>query len=167
MQDHGQNSHSPVLQLGNTLRILGCDRLGEVFHQTVMPLSYTPRRMAPLPPPSIAPDQLLEAQNQKIHLAILESDHNAYNEETRKEIRAALKKIQVSAAEDDDLTEEQIGTFKAGEGKWGSCIRIVDPAAMQTVEAGVKRIFWAKENMHMDDVRKYASLKRMIMIFMG
>ena len=54
-------------------------------------------------------------------------------EETRKEIRAALKKIQVSQQEDDELPEEQIGTFKAGEGKWGSCIRIVDPSSLNTV----------------------------------
>ncbi|CAD7967230.1 unnamed protein product [Amoebophrya sp. A25] len=118
---------------GNSLRILAIERLGEVFHQSVMPLSYTPRRMAPLPPPSISPDQLLEANNQKIHLALLESDHNAYNEETRAEIRAALKKIQVSPEEEEDLSEEQIGTFKAGEGKWGSCIRIVDPTQLATV----------------------------------
>ncbi|CAD7967800.1 unnamed protein product [Amoebophrya sp. A120] len=118
---------------GNTLRILSIERLGEIFHQQVMPLSYTPRRMAPLPPPSIAPDQLLEAHNQKIHLAVLEADHNAYNEETRQEIRAALKKIQVNNNEEEDLPEEQIGTFKAGEGKWGSCIRIVDPTQLATV----------------------------------
>lgn len=60
----------------------------------------------------------MEHQNKPIMLAILEADHNAYNEETKREIRGALKKIKVSQHEDeDDLPEEQIGTFKAGEGR--------------------------------------------------
>jgi len=124
----------------NELRIVSCDRLGEIFNQTVMPLSYTPRRFVPLPSPLLAPEQALHQENEAIMLAILEADHNAYNEETKREIRAALKKIKLTArAEDanedeqDDLPESQIGTFKAGEGKWGSCIRIVDPARQHTV----------------------------------
>lgn len=80
-------------------------------------------------------------------LAVLEADHNAYNEETKREIRAALKKIRLTRTVDDDLDdvknegdddeedlpESQVGTFKAGEGKWGSCVRIVNPASLSAV----------------------------------
>merc|ERR1719375_324760 len=125
---------------GNTLRIISCDRLGELFNQNVMPLSYTPRRFVPLPPATL-PTQG-HAANEAIMLAVLEADHNAYNEETKREIRAALKKIKLTRAADDDLDdvkqegdedeedlpESQVGTFKAGEGKWGSCVRVVNPS---------------------------------------
>ncbi|CAK9020807.1 unnamed protein product, partial [Durusdinium trenchii] len=40
---------------GNTLRILACERLGELFNHTVMNLSYTPRRFVPLPPAVLPP----------------------------------------------------------------------------------------------------------------
>ena len=123
-----------------TLRIISCDRLGEVFNQSSMQLSYTPRKMVPLPPPLMAPGAALAQTDQAIMLALLESDHNAYNEETKREIRHALKKIKLSRGPDEDmdedeeeLPEDQIGTFKAGEGKWGSCVRVVDPKKLESV----------------------------------
>lgn len=123
-----------VAVAGNTLRIISCDRLGEMFNHQTMPLSYTPRSFVPLPSLSVAQNQL--TQQSKIMLAIVEADHNAYNEETKGEIRAALKKIKLTQADDepeDDLAETQVGTFKAGEGKWGSCVRIVDPERLATL----------------------------------
>lgn len=128
---------------GNTLRILACERLGELFNQTVMNLSYTPRRFVPLPPAVLPPPG--QPTTDPIMLAILEADHNAYNEETKREIRAALKKIRLTKTVDDelddvkdeddeeDLPEQQVGTFKAGEGKWGSCVRIVNPSNLLPV----------------------------------
>eukprot|EP00439_Symbiodinium_sp_Y106_P084816 s629_g26.t1 len=128
---------------GNTLRILACERLGELFNQTVMNLSYTPRRFVPLPPAVLPPPG--QPTTDPIMLAILEADHNAYNEETKREIRAALKKIRLTKTVDDelddvkdeddeeDLPEAQVGTFKAGEGKWGSCVRIVNPSNLLPV----------------------------------
>lgn len=130
---------------GNTLRIISCERLGDLFNQTVMPLSYTPRRFVPLPPATL-PTAGHNA-GEPIMLALLEADHNAYNEETKREIRAALKKIRLTRTVDDelddvkneheneeeDLPETQVGTFKAGEGKWGSCVRIVNPSNLSTV----------------------------------
>merc|ERR1719482_305946 len=128
---------------GNTLRITSCERLGELFNQTVMPLSYTPRRFVPLPPATLPTSG---ATSDPIMLAVLEADHNAYNEETKREIRAALKKIKLTRTVDDDLDdvkdeneeeedlpEAQVGTFKAGEGKWGSCVRIVNPGTLAAV----------------------------------
>ncbi|CAJ1389864.1 unnamed protein product [Effrenium voratum] len=127
---------------GNTLRILACERLGELFNQTVMNLSYTPRRFVPLPPAVLPPPG--QPTTDPIMLAVLEADHNAYNEETKREIRAALKKIRLTKTVDDelddvkdeddeDLPEAQVGTFKAGEGKWGSCVRIVNPSTLTPV----------------------------------
>jgi splicing factor 3B subunit 3 len=129
---------------GNTLRIISCERLGELFNQTVMPLSYTPRRFVPLPPATLPTAG--HGAGDPIMLAVLEADHNAYNEETKREIRAALKKIKLTRTVDDDmddvkdeneeeedLPEAQVGTFKAGEGKWGSCVRIVNPANLSAV----------------------------------
>ena len=34
--------------------------------------------------------------------------------------------------QNEELPETQIGTFKAGEGKWGSCVRVLDPVTQQT-----------------------------------
>jgi splicing factor 3B subunit 3 len=117
----------------NTLRILAIERLGEVFHQQQIELAYTPRKFVPLPPP-LPPAQALNQRSQVIYLAMLEADHNAYNEETKREIRSALQKIQLGEDKDDeDLPETQIGTFKAGEGKWGSCVRVLDPLTQQSV----------------------------------
>ncbi|CAK0850913.1 unnamed protein product [Prorocentrum cordatum] len=110
-----------------------------------MPLSYTPRRFVPLPP-AVLPSAGHGAGD-PIMLAVLEADHNAYNEETKREIRAALKKIKLTRAADDelddvkdeneneeeDLPEAQVGTFKAGEGKWGSCVRIINPSNLSAV----------------------------------
>eukprot|EP00746_Dinoflagellata_sp_MGD_P091760 gnl/MRDRNA2_/MRDRNA2_36348_c0_seq1.p1 gnl/MRDRNA2_/MRDRNA2_36348_c0~~gnl/MRDRNA2_/MRDRNA2_36348_c0_seq1.p1 ORF type:complete len:1184 (-),score=253.37 gnl/MRDRNA2_/MRDRNA2_36348_c0_seq1:15-3260(-) len=129
---------------GNTLRIITCERLGELFNQTVMNLSYTPRRFVPLPPAVMPSGGGIHNENDPIMLAVLEADHNAYNEETKREIRAALKKIRLTRTLDDDdvkqedeeeedLPESQVGTFKAGEGKWGSCVRIVNPVQLSTV----------------------------------
>jgi splicing factor 3B subunit 3 len=116
----------------NTLRILAIERLGEVFHQQSIELSYTPRKFVPLPPP-LPPAQALSRQSQAIYLAMLEADHNAYNEETKREIRSALQNITLTENDqNEELPETQIGTFKAGEGKWGSCVRVLDPVTQQT-----------------------------------
>jgi len=111
----------------------------------VMPLSYTPRRFVPLPPAQLP--SAGHGAGDPIMLAVLEADHNAYNEETKREIRAALKKIKLTRAadeelddvkdenenEEEDLPEAQVGTFKAGEGKWGSCVRIINPSNLSAV----------------------------------
>lgn len=33
--------------------------------------------------------------------------------------------------DEDELAEDQVGTFRAGPGKWGSCIRVVHPFAVR------------------------------------
>ncbi|CEM36001.1 unnamed protein product [Vitrella brassicaformis CCMP3155] len=38
-----------------------------------------------------------------------------------------IKTEDVVRKEEEDLPETQVGMFRAGEGKWGSCIRVIDP----------------------------------------
>lgn len=154
---------------GRDLRIFQCGSITGVFSQTTLPLTYTPRKLCVLPPPSPAMDTMLAASlgppaspippNQAV-LAVVEADHGVYDEATRQEIAAALKRIDMtesgegkdeeesddmeikedsketdSSTADDEppLPEDQVGTFRADAGKWGSCIRIVHPSASQTV----------------------------------
>ncbi|PFH38689.1 putative splicing factor 3b, subunit 3 [Besnoitia besnoiti] len=143
---------------GGSLRIFRCQRLGETFSQTVLPLSFTPRAMTALPHlPATEPHDTLnpaagdvEPARRTAALAIVEADHNAYDESTKAEIRRALKGIKVNQEEEEekeetddmqleekeqqDLPEDLYGTFKAGEGKWGSCIRIVNPLMATTMD---------------------------------
>ena len=53
----------------NTLRILALEKLGAVFNQAAYPLDFTPRKFI-LHPESAS-------------LVIIETDHNAYTEETK------------------------------------------------------------------------------------
>ncbi|KAF4748606.1 Splicing factor 3B subunit 3 [Perkinsus olseni] len=120
------------------LRIVSVERLNETFNQVMVPLSYTGRKFLPLPPPKLLSGQVDAAQmDNRIMLAVMEADHNTYNEETKTEIREALKKIKVDAGEEGDAdvdppAESQVGTYIAGQGKWGSCIRVVDPLTAST-----------------------------------
>ena len=98
----------------NTLRIFMIERLGEVFHSNVVPLRYTPRKM-----------EINPATKQII---ILESEHNSFPVENRQKIRQAI-----DSQENDELDEYKIGTPKAGEGVWASCVRVFDPLKLETI----------------------------------
>ena len=50
---------------GNTLRIVAPERYGELFNQTSVPLSYSPRRMV--------------VHEESKNLIIIESDNRAYS----------------------------------------------------------------------------------------
>ena len=113
-----------------TLKILGVDKINPdtVFSEQRLPLAYTPRRLLPLPPCNMAPGQAI-----RIMLAITEADHNAYNEETKREIKAQLRSLGGEAMEVEDGGMDAIGSAMAGQGKWGSCLRVVDPINASTV----------------------------------
>ena len=53
----------------NTLRILALEKLGAIFNQNSYPLDFTPRRFVVHPETN--------------HLILIETDHNAYTEETK------------------------------------------------------------------------------------
>jgi splicing factor 3B subunit 3 len=98
---------------GYNFTIITINRFGEIFTQNVVPLRYTPRKM------------LIHQENN--HIVILESEQNSM---TKVEKDAFKKRIAEQTGDDEylNLNEEQIGVPYAGEGKWASCIRILDPS---------------------------------------
>ena len=98
--------------MNNTLRIFYFERLGELFNQTTIPLRYTPRKMVFHP----------ETNN----IIIIESDHNSYSKREKEMIKQEIANM----TKDNEylkVKEDQIGTPYAGEGRWGSCIRMIEP----------------------------------------
>ncbi|CAH1779239.1 unnamed protein product [Owenia fusiformis] len=119
----------------NTLRILALEKLGAVFNQVSTPLQYTPRKFVIHP----------ETNN----LIMIETDHNAYTEETKQErkqhmaeemVEAAGEEEQELAAEmaaaflNENLPENVFGAPKAGPGMWASLIRIINPINGTTLD---------------------------------
>ncbi|XP_053201633.1 splicing factor 3B subunit 3-like isoform X1 [Panonychus citri] len=118
---------------GNTLRILSLEKLGAVFNHQSFPLEYTPRKFAVHP----------ESGN----LMIIETDHNAYTEISKKARKQQLAEEMVEAAGEaeqemaaemaaaflsEDLPENIFGAPKAGVGQWASLVRVIDPISGQT-----------------------------------
>jgi splicing factor 3B subunit 3 len=118
-----------VAVAGNTLRIVTVDNLGAMFNQTAFPLRYTPRKMCRVP-------------NTR-QLVIVETDQHEYNEAER----AALVASSSSSAperksgnsmgntgegeeeEEDEGTVMPVrGPLPPGDGKWASCIRVIEPS---------------------------------------
>ena len=95
----------------NNLRIFYVERLGEIFNQTVLPLRYTPRKI------------VINPENNNI--LTIESDINVISKTEKEDF-----KKQIALKTDDDeyikLSETQIGVPYI-EGKWASCIRMIDP----------------------------------------
>ena len=132
-----------VAVAGNTLRIVFIENLGAMYNQTTLPLRYTPRKMCRLG----ASD-----------MVIIETDHNEFNAAERAEVEkryaAALSGSAVSeggmevdqadasaqkAASEDAEEEEEEGTvlpvrgpLPATEGRWASCVRVLDVATGAT-----------------------------------
>lgn len=129
-----------VAVAGNTLRVVTIDNLGAMYNQTVHPLRYTPRKLC-----------RLGARD----LVVIEADHNEFNEAERAEVEkryaAALsgssagdmevegvaaneQKTEGASAEGDEEEEEEgtvmpvRGPVPGAEGKWASCVRILDAA---------------------------------------
>lgn len=112
----------------NTLRILALEKLGAVFNQVSFPLEYTPRKFVIHPNTS--------------NLIMIETEHNAYTEETKKQRRLQMAEEMREAAgeEEQELAKEMAEAFlnedlpenifsapKAGHGMWASVLRIMDP----------------------------------------
>eukprot|EP00656_Telonema_subtile_P000860 TRINITY_DN1040_c0_g3_i1.p1 TRINITY_DN1040_c0_g3~~TRINITY_DN1040_c0_g3_i1.p1 ORF type:complete len:1192 (-),score=391.23 TRINITY_DN1040_c0_g3_i1:125-3700(-) len=110
-----------VAVTGDTLRILGTERLGELFNQTSHPLSYTPRKFCKI---SAAPSVL----------AIIESDHNAVREQPAEE--PAAEAMEDGAEEEDEAAKAKmlIGPNKGRHGQWASCIRLMEGVNGDTLD---------------------------------
>ncbi|AFZ81043.1 CPSF A subunit region domain-containing protein [Theileria equi strain WA] len=109
---------------GNTLRIFRCTSLGETFAESQLPLTYTPRKLV------LMPSEAPSVGSLNYMLAIVESDHARYNEDQSLEIKNVHAGIELPSdyCESLDYTD-----FKAEPGKWGSCLRIVNPLTLETV----------------------------------
>lgn len=113
---------------GNTLRIITVDNLGAMFNQTVYPLRYTPRKMCRVPDSNL--------------LVIVESDHNEYTEAERLVLSAASGQpaaMETGAAAGEDEEEDEVtipirGPLPPVDGKWASCLRVMEPATGNILE---------------------------------
>lgn len=104
--------------IDNSLRIFSVDKLGDMFNQISIPLQYTPRAMA---------------YTSSNLIVTIESDHLTYPKLIRDEIKDQIYK----ATEDEEYLntpDSLIGYSKAPEGTWGSCIRVVNPATLETLD---------------------------------
>ncbi|XP_033214753.1 splicing factor 3B subunit 3-like [Belonocnema kinseyi] len=119
----------------NTLRILALEKLGAVFNQVSFPLEYTPRKFV--------------IHNDSAHLLVLETEHNAYTEETKHQRRlqmaeemqeaagaeeAAVARELAEAFLSEESNEAVFGAPRAGPGLWASLIRIIAPTTGETFE---------------------------------
>ncbi|KAL5021527.1 hypothetical protein ScPMuIL_000682 [Solemya velum] len=117
----------------NTLRILALEKLGAVFNQVSYPLQFTPRRFV--------------IHHESSNLIVIETDHNAYTDETKQQRKQQMAEEMIEAAQEDErelaaemaaaflseeLPESIFGSAKAGSGMWASCIRIINPISGET-----------------------------------
>jgi splicing factor 3B subunit 3 len=151
-----------VATIGNALRIISPERLGEVFHQELIPLRYTPRKMLVYPTTgnliTIETDhntypaliqgglrqRLLEAQ-QEPSAAAADGDSGAVKKEKEEEMETEdgektkeakmgkLEELQREQAEREE-SARVFGTEKPGVGKWASCVRLLDVNTKQTID---------------------------------
>ena len=155
--DHGCSFSSDAVQegivatAGKTLRILSVDSTGiesggsEAFNTKNVKLRYTPRQMALL--------SATDGNKRKALLCVVESDLNEIGLEARKALgidefgknsdASGNDEMEVDSDdedkneennEDEDENEEDIrdtpirGPVPAEPGRWGSCVRLLDPA---------------------------------------
>lgn len=127
---------------GTTLRIITINNLGEMFNQTTFPLRYTPRKLVRIP--------------HTRDVVIIESDMNEFNT-TEKSIQIADlsskyptllsnadrinldKAAKMSSGDEEEAQDDEEGTVypcrgptPAMEGKWASCIRILESSSGNT-----------------------------------
>ena len=105
---------------GNTLRILTVERFGEIFNQQSMKLAYTPRRAA-----------LLKQAN---CFVVLETDHNSLVADSVIKAGMEVEGREEEDEEEEEMPESVYGVHRAGQGRWASCIRVVDPVERETVQ---------------------------------
>jgi splicing factor 3B subunit 3 len=95
-----------------SLKIHCIDRLGEFFNQSSVDLRYTPRKI------------LLNPETR--HLIILESETNTLGKREKDDLRYSIAE-KTNDAEYLELEDKIIGLPYAEDGKWGSCIRMIEP----------------------------------------
>ncbi|KAI8608941.1 CPSF A subunit region-domain-containing protein [Chytriomyces sp. MP71] len=105
---------------GNSLRILLVERLSNTFNQSIIPLKFTPRRFAHHPPTNT--------------FVVIESDHMTLcPSEKEKLLKEKMNEMDESAdGVFQELPPEQFGLPRADVGKWGSCVRLINPMSMES-----------------------------------
>lgn len=130
-----------VATAGTTLRILAVEKADEAFNQTNVALRYTPRQMC-----------LLGGQ-----LAVCEADHNDIGEEEKRAVgfdasgsgkeKKDGEEMDMDMDMDDDKDEDEEededkatkatiirGPYPDNGGRWGSCVRIINPSDASTLD---------------------------------
>ncbi|KAI9277669.1 CPSF A subunit region-domain-containing protein [Umbelopsis sp. AD052] len=105
----------------NTLRIFTIDKLGVVFNQSIIPLTYTPRRFILHPATK--------------NFVVIESDHATFSPEAKRE--GLIEKERDGFEIDDEVTNLdplQFGHVRNTAGKWASCIRVISPFQGDTLQ---------------------------------
>lgn len=101
----------------NNLKIITPERLGELFNQTTLPLRYIPRKM------TIHPESH--------YLVLIESSNRSFCDRERNELK---KQLYQGNEEIMQLPEAQIGALRAPSGCWASCVRVVEPISLKTLD---------------------------------
>ena len=111
----------------NSLSISVAENIDRGSDIASLSVSYTPRRFCHLPVP-------FSEHGQSEFIAVLEAEHNAYNDETRSEIKRELSLIDLADEQPTEATSDSsVGTFMAGDRKWASCIRIINCITLESV----------------------------------
>lgn len=114
---------------------MALEKLGAVFNQVSYSLEYTPRKFV--------------IHYETGNIIFIETDHNAYTEETKRQRKQQMAEEMIDAAGEDekelaaemaaafmseDLPESIFGAPKAGPGMWASQVRIMNPMDGKTVD---------------------------------
>ena len=94
-------------------------------------------------------------------MIVIETDHNAYTEDTKTQRKVQMAEEMREAAGEDEqelanemaeafltenLPESVFGAPKAGAGMWASCIRLINPITGATVQVGTVGNVYSSEN---------------------
>lgn len=124
-----------VAVAGGTLRVIAVDRLGQFFNQQQLRLRYTPRRLAIHPELKVL--LLAEADAQAVPWAQRVAAAAAAGGPEGMDTGAPAAPLPLDAPgpeadEESAAREEALGAPRGEPGQWASCIRVVDPASLQT-----------------------------------
>lgn len=145
-----------VAVTGSTLRVFTVERLGQLFNQTVVPLRYTPRKLEINPGNNhliiLESDQNSYSEKNKQvvrrELGLADDEDEKLRKQQAKMERKMKKENQMQQGSDEEEedededededsddegpSEQMIGVPQAGKGKWGSCIRVMEPVDGET-----------------------------------
>lgn len=136
---HGANFCSEVCPEGvvgianDQLCVISVDRQGGLFNESVVPLTYTPRRMCVHPASG--------------YVITVETDHDSFNMAERAAALEAAGDVPASSAgaggaggeyeEEEETPEARLSRVGAplppAPGKWASCVRILSPTTGETL----------------------------------